>query len=310
MTPTLTVLGTLATKRLAAARAADEARGPHVGGLHRAADVGDEHDRGALDRHRDGLLRPRGGQDEDRQREQEDQHRHVAAPARAVRAPPTAVSAGAAKAAAARRRSRWLRAVEGDEHAGWRRGGRAPGARRSSRGEGDEAHGVRAGRFCSVASSVTSWPVRSTRISMSSPGCWLLTMRETSAEPLTAWPSISVMTSPGSTPALSAGPPGVTVLTSAPDGALGSVGSEVSTPRHGRAILSPRLQARDDLAHGVRRHGEADADVALRVAGGGDLRVDADDAAGLVEQRAARVAGVDRRVGLDDLVDREAVGRL
>jgi hypothetical protein len=32
--------------------------------------------------------------------------------------------------------------------------------------------------------------------------------------------------------------------------------------------------------------------------------------AGLVEQRAAGVARVDRRVGLDDLVDREAVGRL
>ena len=42
----------------------------------------------------------------------------------------------------------------------------------------------------------------------------------------------------------------------------------------------------------------------------GDLRVDADHLALGVEQRAARVAGVDRRVGLDDLVDREAVGRL
>ena len=31
---------------------------------------------------------------------------------------------------------------------------------------------------------------------------------------------------------------------------------------------------------------------------------------GVVEQRAAGVAGVDRRVGLDHLVDREAVGRL
>ena len=39
--------------------------------------------------------------------------------------------------------------------------------------------------------------------------------------------------------ALSAGPPGVTVVTSAPAGALGSVGSEVSTPRYGRAIVSP-----------------------------------------------------------------------
>ena len=45
-------------------------------------------------------------------------------------------------------------------------------------------------------------------------------------------------------------------------------------------------------------------------AAGLDLRVDPDHAAGGVEQRAARVAGVDRRVGLHDVVDREAVGRL
>ena len=41
--------------------------------------------------------------------------------------------------------------------------------------------------------------------------------------------------------------------------------------------------------------------------GGLDLRVDADDLAVGVEQRAAGVAGVERGVGLDDLVDREAV---
>ena len=41
-----------------------------------------------------------------------------------------------------------------------------------------------------------------------------------------------------------------------------------------------------------------------------DLRVDADHAAVGVEQRAARVAGVDRGVGLDHVGDREAVGRL
>ena len=44
-------------------------------------------------------------------------------------------------------------------------------------------------------------------------------------------------------------------------------------------------------------------------AAGRDLRVDADHAAGRVDQRAAGVAGVDRRVGLDDVLDREAVGR-
>src|SRR5262245_22958949 len=70
------------------------------------------------------------------------------------------------------------------------------------------------------------------------------------------------------------------------------------------------LQPRDDLADGVRRDREADADVAVPgLAGRRDLRVHADHARVRVEQRAARVAGVDRRVGLDDLVDLGAVGR-
>ena len=67
-------------------------------------------------------------------------------------------------------------------------------------------------------------------------------------------------------------------------------------------------QLRDDVADAVDRDGEADAGVAA--AGGGDLRVDADHAAGGVEQRAARVAGVDGGVGLHGAGDREAVGRL
>ena len=59
-----------------------------------------------------------------------------------------------------------------------------------------------------------------------------------------------------------------------------------------------RSAACDDRAGGVARDREADADV--RVHGAAlDLRVDADDAAVAVEQRAARVAVVDRRVGLD-----------
>ena len=45
-------------------------------------------------------------------------------------------------------------------------------------------------------------------------------------------------------------------------------------------------------------------------AAGRDLGVDPDHAAVAVEQRAARVAGVDRRVGLDHVADREAVGGL
>ena len=62
-----------------------------------------------------------------------------------------------------------------------------------------------------------------------------------------------------------------------------------------------------DLLGGLDRHGVADALVAAGLRR--DLRVDADHAAVAVEQRAAAVAGVDRGVGLDRAVDREAVGR-
>ena len=67
----------------------------------------------------------------------------------------------------------------------------------------------------------------------------------------------------------------------------------------------------DELRDGRCRDREADADVAaLLVAAGRDLRVDADHLAVRVEQRAAGVAGVDRRVGLDPALDGRAVGRL
>ena len=63
------------------------------------------------------------------------------------------------------------------------------------------------------------------------------------------------------------------------------------------AVHAPGLlELRDDLLGGVDRDREADADVAAAAAAAGlDLRVDADHAAGSVDQRAAGVAGVDRR---------------
>ena len=76
-------------------------------------------------------------------------------------------------------------------------------------------------------------------------------------------------------------------------------------PHHGVLGLEVRVS---DPADGVDRDREADAAVGARLAR--DLGVDPDHLAGGVEQRAARVAGVDRRVGLDDAGDRVAVGRL
>src|SRR4029453_15098465 len=81
-------------------------------------------------------------------------------------------------------------------------------------------------------------------------------------------------------------------------------------------VRARQLLAGDRLLHDrasdVDRDGEADA---VRI--GGDGRVDADDVGPGVEQRATRIAGVDRGVGLDEVVevlvavgrDRPALGR-
>ena len=65
-------------------------------------------------------------------------------------------------------------------------------------------------------------------------------------------------------------------------------------PRAGQRLAGGRLG--EQRSGDVDRDGEADA---LAVAG--DRGVDADDLAARVEQRAAAVAGVDRRVGLDEV---------
>src|SRR4051794_19237225 len=81
-------------------------------------------------------------------------------------------------------------------------------------------------------------------------------------------------------------------------------------PEEAAVDLAGLLELGQQALRGVDRDREADADVAAAAAARLDLRVDADDAAGRVEQRTAGVAGVDRRVGLDDAVDLEAVRRL
>src|SRR5262249_2552597 len=69
-------------------------------------------------------------------------------------------------------------------------------------------------------------------------------------------------------------------------------------------------QLLDDAVGGVAGDREADPDRAAAAAAGLDLRVDADHLAVRVEQRAARVTRVDRRVGLDHVADLEAVRSL
>ena len=57
-------------------------------------------------------------------------------------------------------------------------------------------------------------------------------------------------------------------------------------------------QLRQQVADRVDRRREADADVGRPLRVGVDRRVDADDLAAHVEERTARVPGIDRRVGL------------
>ena len=63
----------------------------------------------------------------------------------------------------------------------------------------------------------------------------------------------------------------------------------------------------DDVLDGVGGNREADPDVAGRGVARLDLRVHADDLTARVQERTAGVAVVDRRVGLDDVVDGEAI---
>ena len=64
------------------------------------------------------------------------------------------------------------------------------------------------------------------------------------------------------------------------------------------------LELDDDLLGDVGGDGEADADVAAAAgeARGHDAGVDADDLAPHVDERAAAVAAVDGRVGLDEVL--------
>src|SRR5206468_1798409 len=64
--------------------------------------------------------------------------------------------------------------------------------------------------------------------------------------------------------------------------------------------LAELAQRIDHADHGLGRYGKADADRAAR--GRDDQRVDPDDLAVEIEQRSARIAAIDRRIGLDVVV--------
>ena len=116
------------------------------------------------------------------------------------------------------------------------------------------------------------------------------------------------MTSPRLTPAFSAGLSSETALTSAPftsDSPRLPARSElIALHRHAQHAAVDGAAA-DELVHDVLRHvggdGEADPDVAAR--GREDLRVDADQLAARVDERAAGVALVDGRVGLEEVLE-------
>ena len=115
-------------------------------------------------------------------------------------------------------------------------------------------------------------------------------------------PSFAVITSPALSPAFAAGEPPTTVAIFAPPSRVARRGCRV-----GVLHLAAGDERVGDALRCVDRDREADAVVAAGVAL--DLRVDPDHLAAEVEQRAARVAVVDRGVRLDRAGDRVVVRR-
>ena len=152
-------------------------------------------------------------------------------------------------------------------------------------------------------------PSRTTSSATTSPG-WCRTQRDDErGHRRDGLPSMPTMTSRAARPARSAGPPGVTFSTSAPP----STPSRPAAPRRGRC---PRCRARrgrpavgDQLRRptdrgGVDGRGEAETVAARPLLTAVMMPIAAPCG---VEQRAARRARGDRRVGLDHVEQRVAV---
>ena len=178
------------------------------------------------------------------------------------------------------------------------------------------------GGSASLASSVTSSLLGPSRFTVSvtvSPGRWLRMATISSALSATGLPSMATITSPGSRPAFSAGPPGTSGGVPSRRCRWRCVRPRPSyapsrlAPMIGNSASPLSMQLLDGAADLVDRDREADADVAALAAeapaaDGRDRGVDPDDLAVEVDQRAAGVAGVDGGVGLDR-VDVGAVAR-
>src|SRR6185369_6592004 len=105
-----------------------------------------------------------------------------------------------------------------------------------------EAHGTFSGRFCSVTSTCSVVPLRSTVSLILSPGALVLIVDDRSVASLIAWPSIWVTTSPACRPPCSAGPFVVTDAICAPavDVVVGA--GAISTPSHACWTVRPSLR--------------------------------------------------------------------
>jgi len=117
-------------------------------------------------------------------------------------------------------------------------------------------------------------------------------------------------------PAFSAGPPGATCWNKHALRYAISLQERACPIRIRRRKLHADRTARNfagldnavvDFGCGVDRHGKPDALIAART--GGDGRVDPDHFAANIQQRAAAVAGIDGRVGLQEVLELGRVAR-